>query len=360
MKISFLQIRNQPVRIHPQHLEIGNTDFQWDDELDLGGSLGVVSGQSLLRAAEPFIQLTHNNCPLQFGVLAFTATGYQQALDFYFPITKMLTETELDSFYQLTRSIAGHPNFDLQLIDERGANLTSQMLSGIRQVVAGQIAEVFFFRREVLDQFLATPRHIQLYTSSKAFEQAGGAAGGDYNPRHESIQLVLARIFEGFFEKMPGVCPLLHELGHMLDHFDVAKGRMGKVEGLLPGLSPRDGMFFNPVARRLFLSGKRREFERYLARYHRTARADDPFPIGHPYIFQNDGEFIAGYFEMFFRNPNYFASQNQDLYAAFVELFGYDPRRAWSQDFPFYINQNREFYLSRQQPWAPHLTIPRD
>jgi len=68
----------------------------------------------------------------------------------------------------------------------------------------------------------------------------------------------------------------------------------------------------------------------------------------------------AGYFEMFFRNPNYFASQNQDLYTAFVELFGYDPRNAWKQDFPFYIDQNRTFYLSGQRPWTPHLTIPND
>ena len=135
---------------------------------------------------------------------------------------------------------------------------------------------------------------------------------------------------------------------------------MGRSEGLLPGLSPRDGSLFNPRARTLFINGKRLELERYLARYQGSSNSSSMLPIGHPYVFQNDGEFIAGYFEMFFRNPNYFASQNSDLYTAFVELFGYDPRNAWKQDFPFYIDQNRTFYLSGQRPWKPQLTIPNE
>ena len=63
---------------------------------------------------------------------------------------------------------------------------------------------------------------------------------------------------------------------------------------------------------------------------------------------------------MFFRNPNYFAAQNQDLYTSFVELFGYDPRKAWNQDFPFYVNENRNFYLSGQKPLKPGLNMPSE
>jgi hypothetical protein len=358
MKNSFHRLRNQSVRIHDHHLEIGNTIFKFDDQLDFEGSLGVVPVQSILEAAEGFVRLTQGNCPVQLGLLAFTVTGGHRVLDFYFPITHMLNEPEKDRFHQVAQSIAGHPHFDLQLLGERRADLTAQMPPGIRQVVAGQIAEVFFHRGELLDRFLATPRHIQLYATSKAFEQDGGAAGGDYNPQRESIQLVLTRLFEGFFGETAGVCPFLHEFGHMLDHFDAATGRMGRSEGLLPGLSPRDGNLFNPRARTLFIRGKRVELEGYLARYHGISTSS--LPIGHPYVFQNDGEFIAGYFEMFFRNPNYFASQNQDLYTAFMELFGYDPRNAWKQDFPFYIDQNRSFYLSGQRPGRPHLTIPNE
>jgi len=360
MKNSFHRLRNQSVRIHEHHLEIGNTSFLFDDQLNFEGSLGVVPVQSILAAAEQFVRITHDHCPVQLGLLAFTATGRYRALDFYFPITQMLKEPEIDRFYQLAQSIAAHPHFDLQLLGERHANLTAQMPSGIQQVVAGQIAEVFFYRADFLERFLATPRHIQLYTTPKAFEQDGGSAGGDYDPQRKSIQLVVARLFEGFFGETAGVCPFLHEFGHMLDHFDAATGRMGRSEGLLPGLSPRDGSLFNLRARALFIKGKRLELERYLARYQSISKTDSVLPIGHPYVFQNDGEFIAGYFEMFFRNPNYFASQNQDLYTAFVELFGYDRRNAWKQDFPFYIEQNRSFYFSEQRPGPPHLTVPDD
>ena len=358
MKNSFHRLGNQSVRIYEHHLEIGKTRFQFSDQLNFDDSLGRIPVQSIFKTAEEFATLTRDTCSLQLGLLAFTVTGNYRALDFYFPIIQMLDEPEIDRFYQLTQSIAAHPHFDLQLVGERRANLSAQMPPGVRQMVAGQIAEVFFYRGELLERFLATPRHIQLYATPKAFEQDGGAAGGDYNPQRESIQLVLARLFEGFFGETAGVCPFLHEFGHMLDHFDAATGRMGRSEGLLPGLSPRDGSLFNPRARVLFIKGKRLELERYLARHQGPSTASSLLPIGHPYVFQNDGEFIAGYFEMFFRNPNYFVSQNPDLYAAFLELFGYDPQKAWKQDFPFYIEQNRSFYFSGQRPGPPHLTIP--
>jgi hypothetical protein len=107
----------------------------------------------------------------------------------------------------------------------------------------------------------------------------------------------------------------------------------------------------------LFVKGKRLERDRYLARYTGLAAPADPLPIGHPYVFQNDTEFIAGYFEMFFRNPHYFASSNPDLFEAFVEVFGCDTRRAWERDFPFYVDENRKFYRSGQRPWPPGITL---
>jgi hypothetical protein len=36
----------------------------------------------------------------------------------------------------------------------------------------------------------------------------------------------------------------------------------------------------------------------------------------------------------------------------------YVTRRGWERDFDFYINANREFYLSGQQPWPPGITAP--
>ena len=360
MDIEFSQFRNQQVRPENHYLKIGGYRLSFDEMLNVGDSLGTVSIRSIVEAVEQYTKMTHGNCRPQLAVLIFTATANPRALDFYFPITHMLTERETGHFYQFVDSIVQHPNFDVCLIGENRLDLTAQAPVGIRYIVAGHIAEVFFHRRDISERFFATPRHFQLYVTARAFEQDGGVAGGDYNPQRESIQLGVARLFEGFFGQTPGVCPFLHEFGHMLDHFDAGTGKMGVPEGLLPGLSPGDGSLFNPHARALFIAGKHLEMERYFSRYHGVAKPTDPLPIGHPYVFQNDGEFIAGYLEMFFRNPNYFAAQNQDLYMSFVELFQYDPRNAWRQDFPFYVDENRNFYLSGRRPWKPHLSVPND
>jgi hypothetical protein len=360
MDIEFSQFRNQQARLSNHSLELSGNRLPFHDVLNFGDSLGKVSVRSIVQALEEYTKITHGDCQPQLALLIFTATGNQRALDFYFPMTQMFTALEIEHFYQFVDSVAQHPNLDLHFIGENRTNLTAQTPLGIRYLVAGHIAEVFFHRRDIFERFFAAPRHFHLYATPRAFAQDEGVAGGDYNPQHERIQLVVARLFEGFFGQTAGVCPFLHEFGHMLDHFDAGTGKMGLSEGLLPGLSPRDGTIFSPRARALFIAGKRLEIERYLARYQGVAQQTDPLPIGHPYVFQNDGEFIAGYLEMFFRNPNYFASQNQDLYMSFVEIFQCDPRNAWLQDFPFYINQNRNFYLSRQQPWAPNLSVPND
>lgn len=273
----------------------------------------------------------------------------------YFPITNMLAETEIDEFHQLILHIAEHHNFDLQLISENKNNLT-EIPNAVRYLIAGHLAEIFFYRKNILEKFLSQPRHFQIYTTPESFHQDGGVAGGCYNPSRESIQLVMSRLFEGYQNSTPEVCPFLHELGHMLDCFDAGTGSMKRSEGLYPGLNPKDGDLYNPLARDLFIKGKRLELDRYLA----LERGDfsAPVPIGHPYVFQNDGEFAAGYLEMFFRNPHYFAKQNIDLFNAYVELFGYDTRKVWKEDFPHYVNANRKFYLSGQKPSKTRLTIP--
>jgi len=302
-----------------------------------------------------FDSLTHGQCRPQTAALTFDSTGDIRALNPYFPITHILTDT--DPFHSLIGHIARHPNFDLQLIGEKRKDLSDHMPASVRHLVAGHLVEIYFFRQNILTRLLASPRHFQLYTTPEAFHQDGGVAGGCYNPARECIQLVLSRLFEGFNGAAPGVCPFLHELGHMLDHFDAGLGAMGRCEGLYPGLRLSDGDWFHPRARELFLKGKRIELDRYLAR--QSGDLSQPIPIGHPYVFQNDGEFLAGYLEMFFRNPHYFAAQNTDLFMAYVELFGYDTRQAWTEDFPHYVNANRSFYASGQTPSRTRLTIPK-
>lgn len=308
-----------------------------------------------LHTASLYDSLTNGQCRPQVAALNFDATGDFRSLDFYFPIVRILDD--VDSFYLLVQHIAEHPNFDLQLIGADKADLTQQLPASARHLVAGHLAEVFYIRQDILARFLSSPRHFQLYTTLAAYQQDGGIAGGCYSPARESIQLVLSRLFEGFNGVTPGVCPFLHELGHMLDAFDAGSGSMKRGEGLYPGLRTSDGEIFTPRARELFIKGKRLELDRYLARFH--GDLSQPMPIGNPYVFQNDGEFVAGYLEAFFRNPNYIAAQNQDLFNAYVELFGYDTRRAWPEDFLHYVNVNRNFYNSGQTPPKTRLTIPK-
>jgi hypothetical protein len=325
--------------------------------LDCGADVGRVPAWVVAQAAPRYAALTGGACQPQLAAVVFDAAGNPRCLDHYFPLARVLAGAERESFDALVSHIARHPSFDLRLFGPARADLTPDLPASARHLVAGHLAETFFYRRDMLDRVLSAPRHIYLYTSRAAFADDGGQAGGCFNPERETLQLVLARLFEGFFDEWPGVAPFLHEFGHLLDFFDAGTGRIGRSRGLLPGLKLTDGAVFTPAARDLFLRGKRLEYDRYLARQEGRADPADPLPIGHPYVFQNDTEFCAGYFEMFFRNPHYLAEMNPDLHAGYVALFGYDPRRCWPQDFPFYVESNRKFYASGEPLWPLGITI---
>ncbi len=313
---------------------------------------------SIDEAKQQYERLTNGQCKPQSSALSFDASGNFRSLDLYFPIINMLSSSETDTFYRLVQDVATHLNFDIQFFASKASNITQQLPKSARYLVAGHLAEVFFFRQNILERFFSTPRHFQLYTTLEAFHEDGGIMGGCYNPSRECIQIVISRLFEGFNGDKPGVCPFLHELGHMLDHFDAGSRSMGRADGLYPGLKASDGDIFNSLARELFITGKRLELDRYLARHH--GDMSQPMPIGSPYVFQNNGEFVAGYLEAFFRNPHYIASQNETLFSAYVELFGYDPRKAWKEDFPHYVKKNREFYLSGKRPPKTGLSVPKE
>jgi hypothetical protein len=277
----------------------------------------------------------------------------------YFPLLRALDAAGLAGFETQTAAAAGR--LDLRLFDEDdGGDLRETSVPrDAAYLVAGQIVEIFFFRQDILDRLLAARTRVWLYLTWAAYQAHGGVGGGCYNPGVGGIQLVLSRLYEGFSGPAPGVAPLLHEFGHLLDCFDVPGGAQGPATGLYPGLRAADGPLFTPEARAHFLRGKRLELERYNRRRDGAARPDDPLPIGHPYVFQNDGEFLAGYLELFFRNPHAFAQENPELYAGYATLFRQDSRRVWEADFPFYLRENRRFYLeSGEQPWPPGLTLP--
>jgi hypothetical protein len=355
MMIDFAASRHLPVALAGDSVLLGDRPVDARDRVG-GPQLGAIDGADLRDALLEYARRTRGGYRPQLAALAFFMTGRPRALDHYFPLTNALDVDEIARFYALAGALAAHPNFDLRLIDEDG---TIDILADTAYLVAGQVAEIFFYRHDILDRLLAAPLRVWLYATPRAFAAGGGVAGGCYSPAKGCVQMLLGRLYEGFYDKAPGVAPFLHEFGHLLDHFDAGRAAQGPSRGLLPGQRPSDGAIYTPEARELFLKGKRLEMDRY-ARLMAGAAPDAALPIGHPYVFQNDTEFIAGYVEMFFRNPHYFARHNPDLFGGFATLLRQDPRRAWAADFPFYVEENRRFYLSGQRPGPTALTIPAD
>jgi hypothetical protein len=367
MTFDWLTHRREHFALVGGQLRLGDLAVGLDEQLDAGPEIGLVPVRVVARLAAEAAALTDGECHPQLAALVFAASGNPRALDHYFPLARVLVSPERDAFDDLVSFIAGHRHFDLRLLkakpDPPGQPATVEvpdLPAGARHIVAGHLAETFFYRPDILERLLSAPRHFRLYTSQAAFTADGGEAGGSFDPERGALQLLLARLYEGFNGEMPGVAPFLHEFGHLLDFIEAATGRMGASQGLLPGLSPEDGAIFTPAARTFFLYGKRLELARYQAQAAGRAGPGDPLPVGHPYVFQNDTEFAAGYFEMFFRNPHYLAAQNPDLHAGFIALFGYDARRCWPQDFPFYVEQNQAAYRSGQRPPPAGITVPEE
>ena len=286
----------------------------------------------------------------QFAALVYDVTAKIQCMQSYFPVTA--SQPGRGSFFQAAEFILNHANFRLSIRGSSGTDLTNTAPPSIRMLVAGHIAEILFKRPELLEQFFKNPRFFNVYMTAKAYTDAGGVAGGCYDPSSQSIKLKASRLYEGFYGMIPGVAPFIHEFGHMLDSFDINSSDMRTSTGLLPGMHRSDFDLYSHEARELFLSGKRLELERYDKVRKNQSVPQNEFPIGSPYVFQNDGEFIAGYLEMFFRNPNYFHQLNPTLYRAFEITFNQDPRKYWTYDFDFYIQENRTIYLS------PNSNIP--
>jgi hypothetical protein len=249
-------------------------------------------------------------------------------------------------FRVVVRRIAAHPHLDLRLIVEGGRDRTGELPDSARWIIAGYLLEALWERRDMLEHLLSVPRQVRLYTSEIAFEESSGLSCGEYHHGRHSIELTLAQLYTGFHSELPGVAPFLHALGHLLDDCDGRTGGMGCANGVLLGMARRDGILRSQEALDLFRHGKRLEMERYRRFRCGSARMGDTMPIGQPFLFGDDREFAAGYFELFFRAPRYFAAQNPVLYAAFALLLRCDPRRSSSRDCSLYVDQSRATYTA--------------
>ncbi|MBI1278718.1 MAG: hypothetical protein GC179_11380 [Anaerolineaceae bacterium] len=366
-------------------LSVGDIKIDFDKPVNFEDRNDEVSIDALMKSAFWLRQISSDSCQPQLAYHVFSATHRPSYLETYFPLVKSLDKDSRHHFHETITKVLLHLGFELQLlklarVSTQGtwSSSTSTLKSilnypndnifvdcirvnpAIAYLVAGHIVELFFFRQDFLDRLLQSKIHILLYTDQDSFKADGGVAGGCYNPERGCVQLVVSRLFEGFNQPTPGVFPFLHEFGHMLDFFDAGTAKHELTSsGWLPGMRPSDGEIYSPEARKTFIAGKRLEMQCY-DRQVENPDGTDPLPIGHPYVFQSNSEFIAGYLEMFFRNPHYFAAQNPDLFDGFAQLFRQDPRHYWASDFPFYIEQNRAFYHSGQRPRPSGLKLETD
>jgi hypothetical protein len=352
--LNFADFFNQPVASDPMQgqILIGQQRLGRGVVLDFGERIGLISTGEIDRTVTHFTTRTNGTCRPQLAAVLYRLTRKPFLMHTYFPLTKILSEAEHEDFDQLVQSII--PRLDLRLYDDFKHDVTHFIAPDTQYIVAGHLAELYFYRRDILEQVLAARPRIWLYTTPNAFKLAGGVAGGNYSHSIRGIQLVLSRIYEGFYGQAPGAAPFLHEFGHLLDFF----GEGDDVGiGLPPGLRRGDPLTYTAQAHEHFREGKQVELNHYMRCCEGQWQNGDPIPVGHPYVFQNDSEFLAGYLEMFFRNPHYFAATNPDLYRGFAELFRQDPRRVWEADFPYYVKTNRDTYTSGKRPNRPRLSI---
>lgn len=354
-RLKWSHIRHQAVNyISDTEVSIGNRRYK-NQILDFHQHFGEVDVEDIARQVGKYgggHPLTQPIVP-QLASVIYDMTGASSAMSMYFPMTNMLNADDTKRFYETIHATVRNPNFDLHIWDHDLNDITDTAPPSIAFIIAGHIVEIMYFRRDFLYQFLRGQRVFNLYLSDIAYINDGGVSGGCYDTESHSIKLKVSRLYEGFFDSIPGVAPFLHEFGHMLDHYDVKSRQLGHPRGLLPGMFPWDDELYDENSREKFLAGKRLELERYNRVRFNSPKDKYDMPIGHPYVFQNDGEFIAGYLEMFFRNPFYFGEMNPTLYESLTLLFKQDPREYVKRDYDGYINKNRQVYIGRSH------TIPK-
>jgi hypothetical protein len=338
----FERFKHLPVRVNGESAGLGERDLTLTDTLNFG-DLGSVPVAQLADRAVCYHRLTGLGRTPQVAALLFDCTGDPRFLDQYLPLALEPQGTSKAEFTAVARRIAAHPHLELRLTSEGGVDRTADLPNSARWIIAGYLLEALWERRDLLEHLLSAPREVRLYTSELAIEDSNGLPRGEYHHGRHSIELTLAQLYTGFHGEVPGVAPFLHALGHLLDDCD-SRGRMGGANGVLLGMGRRDGALRSPQVFDLFRHGKRLEMHRYNRFRRGSARLGDPMPVGQPCLFGDDREFVAGYFELFFRAPRYFAAQNPVLYAAFALLLRRDPRRSSSRDCSLYVDQSRATY----------------
>lgn len=307
----------------------------------------TVSSAELSTALSHFHQTIGVPLAVPLAFAAFLATTELDTLGHFFPQIRVLTSAERTRWMDLFRILMR----DASITVTWTHRLTQQPAAfGLRALVIGQIVSCFVQRPEIATALAQTRPTFALYCDQAHYERDGGVSGGCYVDQTHTVLLVGARLFEGYTEPTPGVSPLLHEFGHMLDGTHRRSTGLPYCVGRFPLLDTQQNTDWD--------AAKRHEVQRYRRYCQAPHGCDDP-PLGHPYVFQTDGEFVAGYWEMFWRNPHAFAAHSPTLYAVLMQYVADDPRR-YTTDFMGYVRGNQAFYAQKEPAWPSAIRLAGD
>jgi hypothetical protein len=265
------------------------------------------------------------------------------ALQHFFPIITQLNGARRQRWLHWYRQLLVHTPIDIRFLnpDNRPAPLP------LRGMVIGQVVSCFVDRPDILAAFGTSNPSFWLCANGRVYDRVGGVGGGCYDESAHRIILVAERLFEGYYSAVPGVCPLLHELGHLLDGMNRRLRNEPFCRGELPLMT----------AQQLHAWRDAKDTEvRLYQHYRSTGHIQGRAPLGHPYVFQTDGEFLAGHWELFWRNPHAFAQTAPDLYLAIAHIVNHDPR-AYTVDYRGYVDDNTAFYARGEPAWPSAIRL---
>ena len=325
-----------PVVLHDSGMVIGQTIYNTATvRITESASIGVsqlVTGWQSIRMRMPL------------AGIVFQVSKELTSLGHFFPLIHTLDDAQRTEFRNRLNALLQSTDITVTYTTQTGLTTTPLIL---RVMVLGQMISCFWGRPELIAVLQRTKPRIALFADHQLYERAGGVGGGCYLLHEHCIMLEANRLFEGFYTPTPNVSPFLHEFGHMLDGTHMRINQLPHCVGRLPFMQDRDLSFWQKA--------KYREVQCYTAWYHQRPPADGQMPLGHPYVFQNDGEFLAGHWEMFWRNPHAMAQQTPHLFNAFMFYVNQDPRTSLTHDYMGYVEGNRAFYQSGQQPWPTEM-----
>ena len=338
----FREIAAKPVQLYQHQIALGNQTYPLDTIIE--GQKWQLSLSAMYRYLQGSAHVYGEPFHIPAAAVIFDLNHELEVLGHFLPLITQLDSVERTQFMAHLNALLRDPRLPIRIPYE--AAVTGIPLSA-RALIAGQLLMCFFYRNDVITTLLGTKPKFDLFLTIADYARSGGVGGGCYDLHAHRIMLHLPRLYEGFFDAIPGVCPLLHEMGHMLDGTSMRQMMYSECRGEFPSMTPSQ--------RSTFAAAKAAEYACYMAHYHGRAPTDGRIPLGHPYVFQTDGEFIAGYWEMYWRNPHTMATQCPALFAALSDYTQSDPRQSMPTDYMGYVDGNRAFYRSGERPWPSQI-----